>query len=164
MVLIAPFQLAYEPYVFNNKNNPDLKNIISKIISYITIAYLAVSILILFVFKYLMNLIGNGGYSDAYILVFLMLPALGFTAINYIGQSQIHLNNKTKTTGFISFIVTILSIAISYFGTKAYGTYGTILGINLYLVLSGLALFYYGNKEFPVAVEYKRTIIIFVWE
>ncbi|MFZ1290813.1 MAG: oligosaccharide flippase family protein [Melioribacteraceae bacterium] len=162
MVLIAPFQLAYEPYVFNNKNNPELKKIISKIITYISLAYLAVSILILFVFKYLMNLIGNGGYTESYILVFFLLPALGFTAINYIGQSQIHLNNKTKTTGFISFIVTVLSILISYFATRVYGVYGTILGINIYLILSGIALFYYGNKEFPVSVEYKRIVIIFV--
>ena len=162
MVLIAPFQLAYEPYVFNNKNNPELKNIISKIITFISLAYLLVGILILYVFKYLMNIIGNGGYSDAYVLVIFLLPGLGFTALNYIGQSQIHLKNKTKTTGFISFIVTIISIIITYFSTKFYGSFGTAFGINTYLIISGFALFYYGNKEFRISVDLKRINIILI--
>lgn len=162
MVLIAPFQLAYEPYVFSNKTNPELKNTISKIITFITLAYLLVSLLILYVFRYVINILGNGGYSEAYVLIIFLLPGLGFTALNYIGQSQIHLNNKTKTTGFISFIVTIISIIITYFCTKLFGSFGTAFGINTYLIISGFALFYYGNKEFKVHVETKRINIILV--
>ncbi|MCB0731570.1 MAG: oligosaccharide flippase family protein [Ignavibacteriae bacterium] len=162
MVLIAPFQLAYEPYVFNNKDNPDLNKIISKIITYIVLLYLLVSIAILFAFKYLFEIIGNGDYTDAYYYVFLLIPALGFTAINYIGQSLIHLKNKTKTTGLISFAVTILSIVISYFATNLYGIYGTILGINFYLITSGILLFYFGNNEFPIKIELQRLLIITV--
>lgn len=162
MVLIAPFQLAYEPYAFNNKDNPDLKKIISKIITYIALAYLFVSLAILFVFKYLFEIIGNGSYTEAYKLVFFIIPALGFTAINYIGQSLIHLKNKTKTTGLTSFAVAILSIVISYFATYKYGVYGTIFGINFYLVASGVILFYFGNNEFPIKIEFKRILTIFI--
>ncbi|MCB9247697.1 MAG: polysaccharide biosynthesis C-terminal domain-containing protein [Ignavibacteriales bacterium] len=139
-----------------------MKNIITKIITYIALAYIIVSIFILYIFKYLIELIGNGGYTDSYLFVFLLIPALGFTALNYIGQSLIHLNNKTKTTGFISFIVTVISIVISYFATKFYGTFGTILGINFYLIASGLVLFYYGNKEFTVPIESKRIGVILI--
>lgn len=62
----------------------------------------------------------------------------------------------------ISFAVTILSIVISYFATNLYGIYGTILGINFYLITSGILLFYFGNNEFPIKIELQRLLIITV--
>lgn len=162
MVLIAPFQLTYEPYIFNNKNNPNLKLILSRIVTYITLAYLIVSLGIIFVFKYLIQIIGSSTYIDSYPLIYLLLPGFLFTAFNYIGQSLIHLNNKTKTTGIASFLIILISIIISYFGTRAFGTFGTIIGINFYLIVSGIVLFYLGYKEYPIKLEYKRITIIFI--
>ncbi len=162
MILIAPFQLAFEPYVFNNKHNPKLKSILSKTVTYITLAYLIVSVIILFIFKYLIHFIGSPEYLNSYPLIYLLLPAFLFTAFNYIGQAMIHLNNKTKTTGITSFSITVVSIIISYFCTQAFGIYGTIIGVNFFLIVTGISLFYFGNKEFPIKIEYKRILSVFV--
>jgi len=161
MVLIAPFQLAFEPYIFNNKDNPAIKSILTKIITYITFLYLVVSIGILIIFKYLVQILGSSDYTNSYALIFLLLPGFLFTAYNYIGQSLIHINNKTKTTGLTSFFIVIASIILTYFLTSSYGTYGAIFGVNFYLIATGIILFLLGNKEFPLKIEYKRVMIIF---
>lgn len=162
MVLIAPFQLAFEPYIFNNKSNPDLKGIISKSITFITLVFLVISLGILFLFKYLIQFIGSEEYLKSYPLVFVLLPGFLFVAFSYIGQGLIHLNNKTKTTGSVSLIVTLISIAISYFATIEFGIYGTMCGVLFSLISSGVLLLYLGNKEYKLQIEYKRISIIFI--
>jgi len=160
MVLIGPFQMAYEPYIFSNQNQPNLSKTIASIVTYITLIYVFISFTIIFVFKDLINLIGGSEYKDSYYLIFWMLPGIGFTALNYVGQSLIHMENKTKSTGLIIFISTIISFILSYFLTKTYGVYGLIFAINFYIVGSAIALFYFGYKEYPVKLEYKRLFVL----
>lgn len=161
MILIGPFQMAYEPYVFGNQNNTDIARTISKIVTYVTIAFVIVSYGILFLFRDLIYLVGNNeNYFSSYYLIFLMLPGMGFTLITYIGQSLLHMNNKTQTTGKIVLVSTILTLIISYFTTKYFDIYGLIFSINFFLIGSALLLFYFGNKEFPIKLEYKRILFI----
>ncbi len=101
MVVIGPFQMAYEPFIFKNTNNKNLSQIISKIITYISAIYIIISLGILFVFKDFIGIIAPTDYGSSYLLIFLILPGLGFNIFNYIGQSLLHLKNKTQTTGII---------------------------------------------------------------
>jgi len=160
MILIGPFQMAFEPYIFSNQDKDDLSNTIAKIVTYVTLIYVIISYGIIFVFKDLIDIIGQSLYNDSYVLIFLMLPGIGFTVLNYVGQSLIHMNNKTKSTGLIIFVSTFISLALSYFLTNLYGVYGLIFVINFYITGSSIALFYFGNKEYPVKLEYGRLFII----
>ncbi|MCP5064833.1 MAG: polysaccharide biosynthesis protein [Ignavibacteriae bacterium] len=160
MVLIGPFQMAYEPYIFSNQDKNDLSETIAKIVTYISLIYVIISYGIIFIFKDLIDLIGQSQYNDSYLLIFLMLPGIGFTVLNYVGQSLIHMNSKTKSTGLIIFVSTAISLVLSYFLTNLYGVYGLIFAINFYIVGSSIALFYFGYKEYPVKLEYKRLFII----
>ncbi|MEE9430812.1 MAG: oligosaccharide flippase family protein [Melioribacteraceae bacterium] len=160
MVLIGPFQMAYEPYIFSNQEEGNLSERIAKIVTYVTLIYVFLSYSIIFVFKDLIDIIGDSQYSESYYFIFLMLPAIGFMLLNYVGQSLIHMNNKTKSTGLIVFVSTIISLVLSYFLTSKFGVYGLIFAINFYIVGSAIALFYFGYKEYPVKLEYKRLFII----
>ena len=163
MLLIGPFQMAYEPFIFRNKNNSDIKKLISKISTYVLIAYTILSIGILLIFKDLISLIGNNNYNDSYYLLFLLLPGIGFTLFNYIGQSLLHFNNKTKLTGTIVLFSTVLSLFVSYFLIKYLGTIGLVISLNFYLLLSSLLLLYYGIKEVKIELEIKRIFIISIF-
>ncbi len=162
MVLIGPFQMAYEPFVFSHQDDPDIDVTISKIVTYVTIAFIIISYGILFIFRDLISLVGEKEYYPAYYLIFLILPGMGFTLLNYVGQSLLHMNNKTQVTGKIVLISTIVSLVVTFFSTKYYDVYGLILGINFYLISSSMALFYFGYKEFTVKLEYSKLIFISV--
>lgn len=160
MVLIGPFQMAYEPYVFKNKGNPKLKNTISRISVYILFVFCVISIFILITFRDLIYLVGGKEYTDAYLVIFLLLPGIGSTLFNYIGQSLLHINNKTRLTGTIIFLTTIFCLVITYISISFYGLFGLVFSINFYLIASSLLIFYYGTKEFPIKVDLKRFTII----
>ena len=51
MVLIGPFQMAYEPFVFSHQDDKDIAITISKIVTYVTIVLIVVSYGILYAFR-----------------------------------------------------------------------------------------------------------------
>ncbi len=163
MVLIGPFQMAYEPFVFRNKDDKNLNSLISRILLYIIIVFIVLGWGLVFIFKDLISLIAPSEYKSAFYFIFLILPGVGITLFNYIGQSLLHINNKTKTTGTIVLASTIISLVASYFLIKSYGIYGLVVGLNFYLFLSSIALFYFGNKEVKIKLDFpKLSLILFI--
>ena len=162
MVLIGPFQMAYEPYIFKNKDNNNLKNIISKITTYILVVFIIISFGILYLSKDLIQFLGEGNYIQSYYLIFWILPGIAFNSLSYIGQSLLHIKNKTKITGLTIFVVTIISLIVSYFSINIYGLFGLVFSINFYLIVSSVALFYFGYKEIPIKLEFNRIFILFI--
>ncbi len=160
MILVGPFQLAYEPFVFSHQNDSDIAQVISKIVTYVTFAFIVISYGILFVFRDLIYIVGDKSYFTSYYLIFFILPGMGFMLLNYVGQSLLHMNNKTDITGKVVLTATVVSLILTFFATKYFTLYGLIFGINFYLISSSVALFYFGYLEFKVKLEYKRLFII----
>lgn len=160
MLVIGPFQMAYEPYIFKNIKNRNLKNIIAKVTTYVTLLFIISSLIILFISKQLISIVGTKEYADSYSLIFLILPGIGFLSLNYVGQSLLHIENKTHITGVIVTAVTLISVFILYFAVKIFGIYGLIISINLYLIFTSISVFYFGYKTIPVKLEYLRILIL----
>ena len=160
VVLILPFQLSYEPYVFSNIGDPNLSRRISKITTYLLIAFVVVSFGLVFIFRDFMGVIAPGEYFESYYLVFLLLPAQVFRGFTYISQSLLLIKQKSNITGIVSVISTVLSIILSYFCIKYYGILGNIFAINIYWLGLGVALFILGDKELHVKIETSRLAIL----
>jgi O-antigen/teichoic acid export membrane protein len=159
MVVVGPFQMAYEPYVFKNKNNTNLAENISRIISYVVLIYILSSFTILFVFKDLITLIAPLEYNRSYYLIFFILPGLGFTLFSYIGQSLLHIENKTRTTGTIVVFSTSVSLVLLFFSIKQFGIIGFIFSLNFYIILNSMLLYWLGNKVLKIKVDKIRLSI-----
>jgi len=160
IVLILPFQLSYEPYVFSNIGDPNLSRRISKITTYLLIAFVVISFLLVYVFRGFMGVIAPAEYFDSYYLVFLLMPAQVFRGFTYISQSLLLIKQKSNLTGIISVVSTILSIVLSYFCIKYYGILGNIFAINIYWLGLGIVLFILGDKELHVKIETARLLIL----
>ncbi|MCW8848558.1 MAG: oligosaccharide flippase family protein, partial [Melioribacteraceae bacterium] len=158
MVLIGPFQMAYEPYIFKNKNSKDLETIIPKVTTYILFAFIVISFGILYLSKDLIQYLGEGNYVKSYYLIFWILPGICFISLSYIGQSLLHIKNKTRITGLTIFFVTLISLLVSYFSINLYGLSGLVFSINFYLIVSAVALFYFGYKEIRIKLEFNRIL------
>ncbi len=163
IVLIGPFQLAYEPYAFRNKDNKNFKENISKTITYVVSAYMLISFCLLIIFRDLIILVGNSEYNESYHLIFFILPAMGSMLFNYLGQALLFIKNKSKKTGYITLFSAIISIILLYFLIKYSGMYGFILGTNFYFFLSSFWVYYLGVKEIHVKLDYKRiSVLLFI--
>ena len=158
MVLVLPFQYAYEPFVFSNITNKNIKSIIARLTSYLIIAFYFISFLIIFFFRDLIKVISPEEYHSAYNYVFLLLPAIAFTGLSYIGQSLLHIKSKTKTTGFTIGTISGISVLLNYFLIQHIGINGLIITYNFKLISVGLLMMYLGIKSFPIELEWRRLI------
>lgn len=159
MIIIGPFQMAYEPYIYSQQDNPKLKTIIAQLTTYLLLSFGLISFLLVYILRDLMNILFTSSYSSSYFIVFFILPGIGLIGMQYIAQSLLHLKNKTNITGITIATVTILSIIINYFFIQYWSITGLIISYNIAMVLTTFVLFKYGLKEFPVKFEIKRLII-----
>jgi len=160
MVLILPFQLAYEPFVFNNLDNPGIDRTISRIITYLMFAFFIICIGIVFIFRDLIKIIAPPEYESAYLFVFFILPGIGFTGIQYVGQSLLHAKNKTNITGLIVFSFTLFSILLNYIMAKYWDIYGIIIVYNFTQIGIAYLLLVLGIKYLPISLDLKRLTVI----
>ncbi len=159
MSVIGPFQMAYEPFVFSHKDDPEIKRTIAKLLSYLLIVFSIVSFGIVYFFRDLTSVIFSNSYKDSYLLLFFILPGMGFMGLQYVAQSLLHIKNKTHITGVTIATVTFVSLFLNYFFIKMWGIYGIISTYNIIMISTALILLAFGMKVFPIKLEMKRLLI-----
>ncbi|MGD9899090.1 MAG: lipopolysaccharide biosynthesis protein [Calditrichaceae bacterium] len=156
VILIIPFQMAYEPFVFANIGQSGIRETISKLVTYLMLAFTFVGFGIVFVFKDLIFLMAPAEYAPAYNIVFLLLPGIALMGIQYVGQSLLHIKNKTHVTGIVITGVTLISVILNYFFIQAWGMYGVVIVFMFANLASALILLMLGMKQFPIHLEKRR--------
>ncbi|MGE5350834.1 MAG: lipopolysaccharide biosynthesis protein [Acidobacteriota bacterium] len=160
MVVILPFQMAYEPFVFANLHNPDIKSTISKLTTYLLLTFTVVGFLIVFVFRGLIHIIAPPEYHDAYLFIFLLLPGIAAQGLHYVGQSLLHVQNKTHVTGAIVFSLSLLSVGLNYIFIRLYGIMGLVAVFNFIMFAIAVMLLFQGSKTFTMRLEFRRVLMV----
>jgi len=160
VLLIVPFQLSYEPYIYSQLEEKELPERISKIFTYLILVFVFSAIILLTLFKYFITIIAPPEYYPSYYLIFFIIPIYAFRGINSISQTLIHIQKRTNITGIIVFIFTVVAIIPGYFLIKNFGIYAAILISNLYWFSVSFVLFIFGQKLYPIKLESKRLIYL----
>jgi len=159
-VLILPFQLAYEPFVYQNAETLGIQNTISKILTYLMLCFSFVAFAIVFIARDLLHVIAPPEYFAAYPVIFLMLPAMAFKGVYYIGESLLNIKHRTKFVGIVVTVLTVAGIASNYFLIKWWGMSGALFIFNVLAVATSISLMVGGINSFPIPVEWRRLILI----
>lgn len=160
MVLIFPFQLSYQPFIFSQINNPEIKKYISRIATYLLIVFYIVTFFLVVIFRDLIKVIAPPEYYSAYNIIFLLLPISAMMGFQYIGQSLLLIKNRTNTVGAIIAITSLISICINFFFIKYFSLAGIIIVANLNALMITILLFIFGFKVYKVDLEKHRILIM----
>jgi O-antigen/teichoic acid export membrane protein len=156
MVLILPFQMAYEPFVFGHIGDSRLWSTISRLLTYLMIAFAFVACGIVFVARDLMPWIAPPAYGSAYFLIFLIVPAISFRGVYYIGESLLYIERRTRLVGTIVATFTVLSVALNYLWIWRWGMYGAIAVFALTTVCTAVVVMKLGLRMSSVRIETDR--------
>jgi len=160
IALVLPFQLAYEPFVYRNLDDPKIKIAIPKLLTYLMLGYAFVALSIIFVLRALLPIIAPPNYFSAYTVVFLMLPGMAFIGVYYVAESLFGIRNKASLIGGFVTTFTIGSIALNYILIPRWGIYGAIFVFDITLILTASILMVVGMKVFTIQLEGARLGII----
>jgi len=156
MILILPFVMAYEPFVYSRIGDSQVWADISRLFTYLMIAFAFVAWAIVFVARDLLTLIAPPEYGSAYFLIFLLLPALAFRGVYYIGQSLLYLEKKTHLVGTVVSLFTVVSVAMNFVLIRHWGMYGAVAAFALTTVGTGITVLKLGLGVSLVRVEKGR--------
>lgn len=160
VLVITPFQMSYEPYIYTQLNENDLDKKISRIVTYFIIGFVTITILLLIVYRDLIKIMAPSEYYSAFYLSFFLVPLYLFKGIQQVAQSLLHIKNFTKSTGWAMTSSAIVSIVVGFFTLKPYGIWAAVFANNLYWFLITIVLLKLGLKTFYIRFEKKRIITL----
>jgi len=159
MMVILPFQTAYEPFVYGQKDTAQLRRAISRLLSYLLVAFAFVAFAVLFFTPGLLQLIAPPQYAGAWIVVLLILPTGAFQGVQYVGESLLGLSAKTHVTGLVVASTTGFSVLCNYLLIARWGTYGAIATFDAAMIGSAVLVMMYGLRNIPIRLENKRLAV-----
>ena len=159
ILLIAPFQLAYEPFIYANLNRPDIKETIARLLTYLMFIFTILSVILVFIFRDLLSIIAPIEYKDAYLIMFLVLPGLAFKAGHNIGQSLLLIHKKSHIAGSIIAVFTVINLFLQYTLIPLFGKYAAVLVVDFTLISILITYMIIGRRYVPIPIEKPRLII-----
>jgi O-antigen/teichoic acid export membrane protein len=159
MVLILPLQMAYEPFVYRQKVDERLWNAITRLLTYSTVTFAFTAAAVAFVARDLLPWIAPPVFGSAYPIIFLILPALAFRSVYYIGESLLLLDNRTDLAATIVSGFTLASIFLNYFFISWWGIYGAACAMSLTVAGTGIAAMKLGLRRAPLQLEKDRLLV-----
>ncbi len=156
ITLILPFQMSFQPFIFANLSNPNVKKQMASLLTYLVLAISAVSFGLLFTARLLLPYIAPPEFLPAYNVIIWLLPGMAFIGIYYFAETFLTAVRKTHIIGLIMTVGAVFSVMLNYVLTRRMNHYGTIIATNFSYMFVGLSLFIIGNQKFPIPVELKR--------
>ena len=157
MILILPFEMAYEPFVYGHIGHPALWNTISRLLTYLLLAYAFVACGIVFIIRDVLPIVAPPDFNPAYFITFLLMPAFACRCFYYIGESLLFVEKRTGTAGTVVTFFSLLSIALNYLMTSLWGMHGTVVVHVFTAAAIGMTVLWLGLKTAPVRVEWNRV-------
>ena len=159
MVLILPVIMAYEPFVYSRIGDSQLSTAISRLLTYLMIAFAFVACGIVFVARDLLRLIAPPAYAPAYFVTFVLLPALAFRGVYYVGESLLFIEKKTRLAGAVVTGFAMFGVALSYALAWRWGMYGAVVAYALTTVGTGVTVLKLGLGMSLVRIEKERLCV-----
>jgi O-antigen/teichoic acid export membrane protein len=160
IMVVTPFSLAFQPYVFANLDASDIKEKISRLLTYLVLAMMCMAFLIVLGSRLLLPLFAPPQYSSAFLVILLLLPATAFVGLYYFGETLLSAVKKTHIIGFAMTVCASSSIILNYILIQALDWYGAAISINVCFILVGSILMIIGVRKFGVRLEWKRLCIL----
>jgi O-antigen/teichoic acid export membrane protein len=156
VILIYPFSLAFEPYVFASLDSADIKAKLSRLLTYLVLGITLMSFVLLVGSRILLPLIAPPQYGPSYMVILLLVPGMTFTAMYYFGGALITAVQRTYLMGLTMTIGAIMSLLLNRALIPPMRWYGAVIAFDVTYILVGAALFVLGRKMFPMPVQWKR--------
>lgn len=160
IVITLPFLLAFQPYIFGNINLRDMKEKISRMLTYLALATVFMAPCIFLGSRILLKLSAPPEYSSAFLVVLFLVPGIGFTGPISFGDTLLSAAKKTHILGLTMVACACLAAIGNYCLIPFLGWYGAAIALNVSFIIAGSVLMILGAREFPVSVEWKRIGII----
>lgn len=161
IILVTPFQLAFQPFIFAHIHQPGIKQSMARIFTYFILASAFLAILLLLGIHLIFPWIAPPSYAPAFLLIIWLLPMHVIIGIAHFGESLLNIVKKTYITATIIIICVAVSFVLNYRLIPSMDWLGAVLSLNISNLFIGCGLLTVGLGSFPVPLEWRRVVLAF---
>jgi O-antigen/teichoic acid export membrane protein len=166
MLIVGMFDYAWRPFFLNHANDPDAKQIFSKVFTYYTAGamtiFLTVSLFIQDLVR--MKFFGRQFFPQIYWqgvdIVQWVLLAYVFTGAYVIFIVGIYLKKKTKYLPILSGIGALLNIGANFLLIPRIGILGAALSTLLSYLVMAIGMYFVSQHYYKVEYEWRKIVKI----
>jgi O-antigen/teichoic acid export membrane protein len=151
-----PFQLAFQPYLYGNLDNPKVKCEAGRLLTYLMLGTTFTASGLLVLAYLILPLVAPPAYSDAFPVLLLLLPGQALLGAHYFGETLIGAVRKTHLLGAINAFCALLGLALGVVLIPRLGWLGAILATSAAGFLSSGTVLGVGLRAFRLGREIER--------
>jgi O-antigen/teichoic acid export membrane protein len=161
ILLLIPFVQIWNPMMMEYKDSDDIKELVTKIVSYYT--FIGVIIIIFstyFLSEIIQILIPSKDYAKGLAIFPIIMYGVfinGFVNITYIGLLYAR---KVARMALLYYLVAFINVVLNYLLIPIYGLQGAAWSSFLTYSIIPVAVYFAGRKYFEIKIEKSRVCIL----
>lgn len=156
IVLIDPFSTNFGAFRFSIMNEVNAKEIYSKIATYFLFVAVFLSLALSVFAKDILKIISSSQFQNAYKIVPIITAAIVLGGMNYVFQTGIYINKKTKYIFFVTTLSAILTIILNRYLIPRFNMYGAALATVFCSIFTCAYTYYFSQKLYRIRYEFIR--------
>jgi O-antigen/teichoic acid export membrane protein len=170
LLLVIAFRTAWQPFFLKVANQPDARRIYSRVMTYYVLGassiVLAGSLLIEYLLKIPITgettILGKSYWGGIRIIPIILFSYLLYGM--YINlMVGIYIKKKSQWMALFTGLAAVVNIGSNFYLMPRYGLMGAALATLLAYLLMMVSIFIANHKIYPVAYEYRRIGMIFLY-
>ncbi len=162
MLVVSMYDYAWRPFFLTHANDPDAKQLYSRILTYFT---LFSAIVVLLVSLYVDNIVKihvfhrfiiNPAYWSGLGIVPIILLGYLFNGLYVNFMAGIYIEKKTSHLPYITGIGAVINLAANFLLIPKYGMFGAAWATFLAYAAMALAIYFVSHRFYPVQYEFGR--------
>jgi len=163
VVVISSIQLALSPLMMKKMNDPDNKRFYSKTMTYFSFVLMFCIIgLTLFSLEGIKLVVNNSIYQNSVWVVAILAYSTLFSMLKDQSLIGLHITKKTKITGSIIVIATVINVALNALLIPGWGIYGSAIGMLISQMAFFGMVYHKAQKEYFIPYELKKIGLILI--
>jgi O-antigen/teichoic acid export membrane protein len=161
VVVITSIQLALTPVMMKKMNDKSNKRFYSKIMTYISFVLMfCIVVLSLFSLEGIKLFVNNPIYWNSVFVVSILSVGAMFSMLKDQAIIGLHITKKTKITGTIIVISTLINIVFNILLIPRFGVYGAALSTTLAQVAFFWFVYSRAQKEYYIPYEMNKIFML----
>ena len=158
VLLNAPFQLAWLPFVFSTARQTNAHEVFSRVLTYFILAALFVSLALSALAKEVLAIMATPEFHDAYKVIPLVALSYVVFGCYTIVSVGIYLESKTKFLAIIIGGAALINLALNFLLIPEYGMMGAAVATLISYVLTPIAAYLVSRRLYAVKYEWGRIL------
>jgi len=162
IVVALPFQLAFQPLVYSNLADPEIRQQVGRLFTYMLLATCSITVLVLTATRVLLPLVAPPAYSAAFAVTLCLLIGQACAGVHCFGETMLGAVHKTYTCAVLNTACAVVSVSLGLVLIPRYGWPGAAVAMVGPIVLVDGVELILGMRAFNAlgAIETGRVAMV----